>query len=200
MKKYTPKKMIIFPKKILEELDGYILKGYGPAVLKKILEERYKGPLKVPSTPTINVYIRERKKILKQFSENTFDLTSDLEKIGSSEIDLQDKRGLLENILKKCFDRVKKIEQRQSLKYSPASEAQVVRYITEVRSIIETLLKLSGELEENTQQIVVNIVNENLNDIMKVIYRVLMKVCPEKKEKFKEELQIELKKGGLLKK
>jgi len=195
-------KMLLLPKKLLLEINQMIDEGKREWAVEGFIRKNYKGSLGVPTAPTIGVYIdwyEARKKIqpniaLTQTSlsiiENAevIDIDREHQAILDKDTDITNKQELLERLIKKCIQRMKSIENVQEVEGVTASlEAVVGHYLREVHSLVQTQLKLSGELQEETNDHISKLIGENLYLIIQVMFRVLQKITPDKVEEIKKE-------------
>jgi hypothetical protein len=140
--------------------------------------------------------LAKQKEMAQQIEQVTKEITIDMQRLESPDIDITNKRILLESVLQKCYLRLQALEKTQHRRFKPSNEYNIVRYVAEIRAISETLLKLSGEMQEDTQKIVVNIVQSNIAALIKAAYNVIMKYCSHDKEAIKEELKLEMQKAA----
>lgn len=131
------------------------------------------GPAKVD---TLNVEIHQQMHVLQN----------------NPQLDVSNRRLILESVLTMCYTRMQEIERMQVANYSVSQETTILRYISEIRSLTETLLKVSGELQDNNQKIVINIVEQNVNSMVRAFLNIIMKYLPDKKDAIQKELKDEL--------
>jgi len=86
------------------------------------------------------------------------------------------------------------VESVQEMEGMTASlEAVVGHYIREMHNLVTTQLKLSGELQEETNEVIAKLVNQNLYQLMVLMFDCIKEVQPEVvepiKRKFYEKLQ-----------
>ena len=140
-----------------------------------------------PITPTATeIAIIERTEIV--------DIDKEHQSILDSGVDITNKKDLLERLIKKCIQRLKKVEGTQEIEGMTASlEAVVGHYIREIHNITTTQLKLSGELQEETNILIGKAVNESAYRIIQLMFRVVGKITPDSAEDIKKEFYEELK-------
>lgn len=181
----------LLPVHIRVEIERIIDLGASRKDILHLIDERYKdGDLQVRSLYTIGRYVKEYKaRRGKQPKDNSTDnadsgsgsgagsgseielptLTPE-EIFGAKNLNLKDKKGALEYLGNWCNNRAGKLHNLGSL--DSKGEATLVKYISEMREVIETLSKLSGEISQNDdKQIVVNLIHDNMFQIMSIVAR-----------------------------
>ena len=89
---------------------------------------------------------------------------------------------------------MKQVESVQEMEGMTASlEAVVGHYLREIHSMVQTQLKLSGELAEESNAHVMAIVNQSLYKLTQLFFTVVMTAAPEKVEVIKQKFYEELK-------
>ena len=205
-------KVQLLPKKLLVMVNQMIEDGKREWAIENYIKRNYKGTLGCPTPPTIRTYIEwyEAKKKLAEESGTPItppstevaiiekaeivDIDKEHASILDKNIDITNKKDLLERLIKKCIQRLKRVESTQELEGMTASlEAVVGHYIREIHNITTTQLKLSGELQEETNLIIAKAVNESAYRIIQLMFRVIKKIVPDQadtvKKEFFEELQ-----------
>lgn len=194
--------VLFFPPKILDDINKAIDEGWKSPHLHHLLSSKWAGELKkVPCRVTLDRYLRwylSQKKSnedgegLNQIQDSTKDIQRGLEKILDPMIPLLDKKQILELLVRKCGDRIRTLEKWQKTTISPAFESCLIRYFSEVRSLVETLAKLNNELQPD-QQVIVNVVDAKIQPLFAAFYAVIKQIAPEKIEMakilLKEEIQ-----------
>jgi len=196
-------KILLFPKAILKEVNTYIDNGYRATRIKKVLTDRYTGKLEVPSNPTIKKYIT-------WYLENTALTPTNIVESADSALtntknEIQEANSLtgntrqqiLENLINRINVRLSKLENLSLADSSAALEHVVVSYMAEIRKTVETLLKLSGELNDD-DKIVINIIESEMGKFFKAVADVVKDVYGEEKLPiFKDKLKRKLKQLNL---
>lgn len=195
-------KVLLLPRKLQLQVNQMIEDGAKEWKIENFLKANYKGTLGVPTPPTIATYIdwyQAKKKILGITPPSRTDMAI-IEKAEVEEIDdehqtildgataIENKKQLLETLIKKCIQRIKKVESLQEMEGMTASlEAVLGSYVREIHSITTTQLKLSGELQEETNEVIARLVNQNLYALIVMVFKIVQKVCPDRAEQFKTE-------------
>lgn len=199
-------KILTYPLSIREEIDSLFKKNTSLRTIQKFLRNYEKRIGCVPDLSTLERYGVGRGLIQSSTgselckSEAVLDDSSDLTIDGSSNMLssvsgiglIESKKEILENLVNSCKQRLNIISERQSNVLDKSWESLYKGYIEEVRQLVETLAKLSGELTEE-KSIIVNVVQEELPKFFRLTLDVLKEICPEKVElfrlKFKERYQ-----------
>ena len=205
-------KVLLLPKKLLMSINQIIDDGGREWKIENHIKRNYKGTLGAPTPPTIKVYIEwyEAKKriaaesgtaLVPTRTETAYaaqgelvDINKEHRAILDGNTDISNKKELLEKLIKKCIQRMSQVETVQEMEGMTASlEAVVGHYIRETHNLVTTQLKLSGELQEETNQVIAKMVNQNLYQLMVLIFESIKEVRPEVvepvKQKFYEKLQ-----------
>jgi hypothetical protein len=198
-------RILALPIKIQAEVDELIRLGNGAVYIRDFLSQRY-GTIPnivIPSLQTIVRYIRHyrsrsdklyeakaKKDLVENFDKEFTKITTTLKKVEQSPSNL-DKTLVLEDLIQKCNARIARLESEQKKVLKANNEAIIVRYVTEIRNIIETLAKITGEVREN-EKVVVQVVQGELFGLLDVIKQIVLEVCPERFDLFKEKLKVKL--------
>lgn len=188
----------LLPLHIRVEINSLIDKGAGNKDVLRVINDRYTGDMEsVRSLWTIKEYIKEYKagkttqpptqaSVLGPNNQNSELPTLNADEIfGAKNIDLTNKKAALEYLGKWCNARAMRLSNVSDL--DSRGEATLVKYFSEMREVIETMSKLSGELSENDdKQIVIKYVNENIYSILSIVAKTVrevyesekVKVCP----------------------
>jgi len=205
-------KMLLLPKKLLMEINQMIDSGKREWAIEGYIKANYKGSQGVPTPPTIGTYIDwyEAKKKLSIASGTVIEPTrtelaivekSELQSFSAERIaildgstDISNKKELLERLIKKCIQRMKHIEALQEMEGTTAGlEAVVGHYLKEIHSMVQTQLKLSGELAEESNAHLTEMVNSQLYKLIQLFFMVVMRVAPDKVEEIKGKFYEEIK-------
>lgn len=200
-------KMLLYPKKLLFQINQMILDGKREWAIEGFLKQNYKGTLGVATPPTIGVYIDwfEAKQRLSVESGKVIEPTiTDLALVEKSELaeisnehkaildngtDITNKKDLLERLIKKCIERMKHVERLQEMEGTTASlEAVVGHYLREIHGLVQTQLKLSGELAEESNAKLMEVVNQNLYKLVQLIFVSINTIAPEKSDALKQDI------------
>lgn len=204
-------KVLLLPKKLLVQINQMIADGRKEWSIENFIKRNYKGTLGCPTPPTIKTYLRwydAKKKFAEEAGTalvptrtetaiveqvEIVDLQKEQTSILAADMDITNKKDLLERLIKKCITRLKRVESVQEMEGMTASlEAVVGHYIREIHNITTTQLKLSGELQEETNAVIAKMVNENTYRLIQIMFQVIQKVAPDKTEDIKKEFYEEL--------
>lgn len=204
MKKQKRNLIFTFPSDIRAEIDRRIGEGCGNWVIHKYLKDNHSKVLKkIPCAETVKSYMDIFKKdaglVLSTVSDIYGSEESTLTAISNQVTELSiltadspevqsNKKMYLERLLATCASRRFSYSNFQTYNMDPKKEKVIQDYISREQSIIETMAKMSGELNEDNT-VVVNIVNVELSRMMKAVHDALRKVCPEKAMEFKDEFK-----------
>lgn len=205
-------KILLLPKKLLLQINQMIEDGKREWAIENFIKANYKGTLGVPTPPTIGTYIDwyEAKKKISVATGVVIEPTrTEMAIIEKSEVlgvskqhsdilngstDVSNKKELLETLIRKCIQRLKHVETIQEMEGTTASlEAVMGHYLREIHNITQTQLKLSGELAEESNAHVTEMINSSLYKLTQLFFVVVMNVAPEKVEQIKEKFYEELK-------
>jgi len=203
-------KVLLLPKKLLYKVHQMIEDQKREWAIENLIKREYKGTLGVPTPPTIKTYILwyEAKKKLSgntslvptrsqiAFDENVelVDIEKEHKTLLDNNTDVTNKKELLETLIKKCIDRMKKVENVQEIEGMTASlEGVLGHYLREIHNITTTQLKLSGELQDETNEVIAKLVNQNLYSLILIMFDAVREIKPEMvepiKAKFYEKVQ-----------
>lgn len=205
-------KVLLLPKKLLMEIQQMADDGKREWAIENHIKANYKGTLGVPTPPTIGVWLDwyEARKKFSVLSGTVIEPTrtelaivekTELQSYAAERVaildtdtDISNKKDLLERLIKKCIQRMKHIEALQEMEGTTAGlEAVVGNYTREIHSLVQTQLKLSGELAEEDNAHLVEMVNNNLYKLIQIFFSVVARIAPEKVEDIKEMFYGELK-------
>jgi hypothetical protein len=205
-------KILLLPKKLLMQINQLIDDGKKEWAIENFIKANYKGTLGIPTPPTIGTYIdwyEAKKKVAlatgtvieptrteMAFSEEAVveDIKKEHQSILDNETDISNKKDLLERLIKKCIQRMKSIETLQEMEGTTASlEAVINHYLAEMHKMVQTQLKLSGELAEESNKQIMDVVNKNLYQLVQLFFSTVANIAPEKAEAIKTKFYEELK-------
>lgn len=205
-------KVLLLPKKLLMTINQMIDDGKREWALENYIKANYKGTLGVPTPPTLGTYIdwyEAKKKISvatgvvieptrteMAITEKTevMDIAQAHRDILNNGTDITNKKELLERLIRKCIQRMKHVETIQEMEGTTASlEAVVGHYLREIHNMVQTQLKLSGELAEESNAHVTEMINAQLYKLTQLFFVVVMNEAPEKVEQIKARFYEELK-------
>jgi len=204
-------KLFLLPKKLQLQINQMIEEGHKEWAIEGMIKREYKGTLGCPTAPTIGVYIdwyEARKKmnaekgIVEVMSTNSLAVLekNDIDEIADERKAILDKatstdnkKDLLENLIRKCIERIRKLEEVQELEGSTSSlEAVLGSYVREIHSIVATQLKLSGELEKETNAAIAEMVNQNLYTLIQIVFEEIRAEAPEKADEIRNRIMTRL--------
>jgi len=148
---------------------------------------------RISSTPIVSPVSAD--KVIAPLIENAEVIEAQRKDIFSSNQRAFDKKDALENLIKKCSGRIELIEQMQNLSgIKPQMESLLSRYISEIRQTIVDMAKLSGELQKETTQYVINVMDTALLDLLNCVFKTIEEVygkdrIPDVKARLKEKFQ-----------
>ena len=194
-------KMLLLPKNLLREINIMIDRNdVGSRTILKVLKDRYQGPLELPSVVTIQAYLDWRKRERTKAPAGTNgdsteiqEINQQLEELGGDEeserFSAVAKKDALGKLIDKCYKRIEDLTTISPENMSASEERVVVTYITEIRKIIETLLKLSGELQAD-DKVIVHLIDQKVGQYFQVISRTIQEIYgTDKLLEFKERLK-----------
>lgn len=198
--------VMLFPKKILQEVNDLIDNGFKQKRIHQYLTQAYGSKLKIPHYVTISYYVKHYNEVLKKPKEdlkemlqkdiNTLSGAVDAVESGRAGILKKNKEQVLESLIEKCNDRMERLEtflsRSDQSDLGAKYESILLKYITELRSIIETLAKLSGELKEE-QSLIINVVKQETSLIFQLFNDVIREMVPDKFDVIKDKLDEKIK-------
>jgi len=200
--------VLTLPPTIRTELDVLIDKNSSGLSIYKKLKEKYSQTSTIPTVPTLLRYIKyykvqkgqvQKKIIDEKFAYNFGDGVKEIENIlvqisKGSEPNFN-KIRLLEGLAGKCIQRVKILEDLPG-KADPRVETAIARYISETKSIVESVTKLAEETSKD-EQVLIQLIRNESKDLLRTVREIVLDVCPEKYDLFKEKLKVKLKAVGV---
>ena len=185
--------------------------GHKAWAVENMLKREYHGTLGIATPPTLTVYIdwyeakkklNAEKGIVEVLPASSIALLEkgDIEDISDERKAILDKgtstdnkKDLLENLIRKCIERIRKIAEVQELEGSTSSlEAVIGSYVREIHSIVATQLKLSGELEKETNAAIGELVNQNLYSLIQIFFEEVRAEVPEKADSIRSRVMSRL--------
>lgn len=204
-------KIFLYPKKLQLEMAQLVESGSKEWAIENYLKREYHGTLGIATPPTIHVWIQwyEAKKkmnaekgIVEVMPASSMallekgdieDITDERKAILDKGTSTDNKKDLLENLIRKCIERIRKIEEVQELEGSTSSlEAVIGSYVREIHSIVATQLKLSGELEKETNAAIAEMVNQNLYTLIQIVFEEIRAEAPEKADAIRNRIMSKL--------
>lgn len=197
------------PPNIRAELESMVDRSKSGLSIYSSLKEKHGNTATIPSVPTILRYMRyyQTKKgaVQKQVFEEklAFAFEDGLKEIESVVVQISqgkepnfNKLKLLEGLAAKCIERVHLLEQSNvTTKKDPRIETAIARYISEARGIIESVTKLSEEVTKD-EHVLIQLIRNESRDILASVKDVILAICPEKYDLFKEKLKLKLSEKG----
>lgn len=206
------KRMFMFPSSLLRELNELIDSNTITTAtkLKAVVKDRYKGTLKIPGNTVFRAYVvyRRRQRALLDkakiaLEETPTDITlKKPEGIGTTSksiyqdltLSVENKKSLLENLIRLCETRISAIKTLQEIDPSASYEQVLGSYIREVRAITETLIKLRNELKTEGEKEIELYINNKLSSVIRSTIQAYVSVHGNDKiELFRANLKLKLK-------
>lgn len=196
-----------YPSEIQGDINRLILRGAKAPTIKQHIETQWKDKLdKIPTINTIQKYIllfhedkkpeekQELVKIeneIKDLDNYATEIEKTLSRVTDPKIPISDKKFILDLLLKKCIQRVQSLEKFQKMSFSSNFESVIIRYFTEIRTLIETMAKLSNELSSENN-VIVNIIDDRIQPVFQAFYNIILEIAPDRIEYVKIRLREEL--------
>ena len=196
-----------FPPEVRAEVDRMIEMRASSSAIHRMLKDKYKDIIHVPSLPTVLNYVRNKMEInsrpgmsglskdtVVQFTAGLAELAKVADQARTKNEPNFSKIRILEGLVGKCALRILAIEEATSKtsKIFPGNEQAMVKYISEIKSIIESVIKLSTDLRKDDEEII-QLIHAEAQAFLKMVKAVVLDVCPEKYELFKARLRDGLK-------
>lgn len=200
-------KVLLYPKKLLLEIQRMADDGKREWAIENHIKTNYKGTLGVATPPTIGTWLDwyEAKKRISlatgvvieptrtemAITEKTevMDVAKEHRAILDNGTDITNKKELLERLIRKCIQRMKHVESIQEMEGTTASlEAVVGHYLREIHNMVQTQLKLSGELAEESNAHVTEMINTQLYRLIQIVFLSINQYAPDKADLLKEDI------------
>lgn len=191
------------PPKVQEDINALIEEGWRSRHIKSTIDERHgnKG-LKLPSMGSLARYIisyLDEKSLhdtgKKKEQELVYGLDEDmtkLQEITNNPDSLKiDKRQVLEGVIRKAIDRIQEVERIQKGRSNASHESSIAKYLGVLKDAIETLAKYEGEMPAD-DAIIVNIVDTNVQTLLRIFHKIIQELAPEKTKEFQTRLKEEI--------
>lgn len=210
------RRLFMFPSALIKELNELIDSDTitSSTKLKKVIQDRYKGTLPIPSLTAIRAYVLFRQKqkavidkakqnLLTTSSETLVGQIGDIESTSKSvfqdlTLSIENKKRLLEDLIQLCQNRINAIRVLQEADPTASYESVLGSYIREVRSITETLVKLRSELKTEGEHELDLYIVEKLSNILRVVLQAYTATHgQESLETFKSSLKNKLKENKM---
>lgn len=211
------KTLFMFPSSLLRELNELIdtktITSAGK--IQKVIKDRYRGSLKVPGTTAIRAYIvvRQKQKAVIDKAKKALIEIPDVQTMASTATSLdkqtksvyqdltlsvENKKSLLENLLKLCEARIEAIKVIQESDPTSGYEAVLKSYVMEARAITETLIKLRNELKNEGEKELELYINTKLASVIRSTIQAYILVHGEAKlDLFRNALKLKMKDNKL---
>ena len=192
------------------ELEELIEKGTSGLSIYNTLKQKYEPQIKVPTVPTILRYVKyyqlkkrdTQKKLVEEklacdFGDGITEIENIVARVTQNEEPTFNKIRLLEGLVAKCLCRITSLESSlQGQKANPSIENAIVRYVSEVKTLAETITKLSAESQQS-ETVLIQMIRNEAKTVLEVIREIILDICPEKYDLFKEKLRRKLQDKGL---
>jgi hypothetical protein len=195
------------PPEIHAEIDSMVSAQASGSAIHRMLKDKYSTLISVPALPTVLKYIRKKNEedkragssvlspaAVSQFALGLSELARVADQARTKNEPNFSKIRILEGLVGKCILRIQSIEDAatKTTKIFPGNEQAMVKYISEIRGIIESVIKLSTDLKQDDQEIL-QLIRAESQAFLKIVKSVVLDVCPEKYELFKLKLKEGLK-------
>jgi len=202
--------LLALPREIREDVDSLIEKQYSGKALLRHLKERYQNVAIIPSLPTILKYVRYynsqkhniqqqivEEKILYNLEDGITEVNNVFLQVSSGKDPNFDKIKLLEGLAGKCVHRIHKLEDliKDKQKPDPAVEQAIVRYVSVVKDIMQSVNTLSSTHRED-EKIMIQLIRTEARGILDAVRSIIIEICPDKYDIFKEKLRSKLQERG----
>jgi len=195
------------PPDVKTEIDQLIDQDSSGQAIYRSLTAKYGTQLKVPSLPTILKYVRYynsqkmgiqkqiiEERLVSQFQNGVQEIETLIAKVSQGQDQATfNKVRVLEGLVAKCMLRIHSLELTQSSATRPntAVEQAIARYIAEVKSIIESIIKMSSSIQQD-EQTLIQVINVQSNKFLEVVRDIVLEVCPERYDTFRTKLESKL--------
>jgi len=200
------------PSNIRAELESMIEKDRSGLAIYSSLKEKYGNTTTIPTVPTLLRYIRyykERKgtiqkqvieeKLAFTFEDGIREVENVLVQISQGKEPSFNKVKLLEGLAAKCLERIHFLETidggQKQRKRDSRIETAIARYISEAKNIMESLTKLSGDVQKD-EQVLIQLIRNESKEMLSAVKDVILAICPEKYNLFREKLKLKLSEKG----
>ena len=201
-----------FPPEIRAEVDNAIeTQQLSGRAIYRMLKDKYSNVIAVPSLPTVIKYIRHhtttQDNVKRQLIEEKtlYNLEDGVKEV--TNVHLQVSRGeephfqkikLLEGLAGKCIHRIHALEDLISnvKKPDPAVENVIVRYVSTIKDVLQSVAGMSST-KESDERVVIQMVRTEARQILNAVRSIILEICPENYDLFKEKLQVRLKDYGI---
>jgi len=205
-----PKRMnplLFYPPHVLNDINRAIDEGWKGGHVYHLLSSKWNKDIpKLPAKNTVHRYVKwylnqkgtdEDSVAIKSIESASVELEKGIQKLLDPQRPISDKKEVLELLIRKCVQRIRVLEKWQRTTISPAFEGCLVRYFSEIRSLIEIIAKLNSELSGDNS-VIINIIDSRIQSIIQAFYNVIKAVVPDKIEVIRAKLKEEMRRlnGG----
>jgi hypothetical protein len=196
-----------YPPEVLNEINDLIDRNNSGAFILRAIQSKYPELDPPLNHTTLNRYIKKYKhqnqvskkiiveaQLLAKFSEGINEIEHLVAQVTKQDNPDFNKIRLMEGLVGKCLIRINALEAASKDKASEASpgiDGAIVKYISEVRNIIESVLKMSALFRSDEQE-TVRLVRLESKMILELVRSVALEVCPEKYNAFSQILKQKL--------
>lgn len=190
-------KILKYPEIIKDKIAILFKEGYTSKEIREYLIKYFNTELagKIPSKDTIKTYTEHTFKTVPMIEEKTGVDMNIVPPPAPAVVDLEilrNKKDILEDLVSKCYTSLADITNRQMTRGMDARWASIWRgLVEEIRHLVETLAKLSGELESDNV-VMVSLVQSELMGLIQIVQDIIQEICPEKIDVFKNMLKDKL--------
>jgi hypothetical protein len=194
------------PPDIRTELDNFIDNGKASLAIYSALKGKYGSVLQVPSVPTIIRYVKYynlqkrnvqakivEERIAYKFEDGLKEIEGILIQISEGKEPRFNKIKLLEGLVAKCLKRISELELYPGQKTD--KEVAIARYISEAKNIVESLTKLSKEVQSD-ERVLIQLIRNESRGVLEAVREVILDIAPDKYDLFKEKLGSKMREHG----
>ena len=196
------------PPNIRTELDTFIDNGKAGLAIYGALREKYGSLMRVPSVPTIIRYVKyynlqkrnTQSKIIEEriaykFEDGLKEIEGILIQISEGKEPRFNKIKLLEGLVAKCLRRIAELELYPGQKTD--KEVAIARYISEAKNIVESLTKLSKEIQGD-ERVLIQLIRNESRGVLEAVREIILDIAPDKYALFKEKMRVKMKEHGAI--
>lgn len=194
------------PPDIRTELDTFIDNGKASLAIYGVLKEKYGSLTRIPTVPTIIRYVKYynlqkrntqskivEERIAYKFDDGLKEIESILVQISAGKEPRFNKIHLLEGLVAKCLKRISELELYPGQKVD--KEVAIARYIAEAKNIVESLNKLSKEIQSD-ERVLIQLIRNESRGVLEAVREIVLEIAPDKYDLFKAKLMSKMQEHG----
>jgi len=194
------------PPEIRTELDGFIDNGKASLAIYEALRTKYGSIVQVPSVPTIIRYVKYynlqkrnvqakvvEERIAYKFEDGLKEIEGILVQISEGKEPRFNKIRLLEGLVAKCLSRIKELELYPGQKTD--KDVAIARYISEAKNIVESLNKLSKDVQSD-ERVLIQLIRNESRGVLEAVREIVLEIAPDKYDLFKEKMRVKMQAQG----